>query len=545
MMFRLNQIGTASKILAVCLTVFMSITQLSYAQDTLIVQANVLGALNVAIDGDTLPDGTRANPNRVYKLLRDGFYPVSGTIRNIDFHLNIYGEKGTPSQRPPVISVVLVGNSAPARVFDAEGDFTMKNVYMVGITPEGSQATDLIRQRRDNTKMLVENCVLEFQSNSAIHIVNSTNVDVIVRNNLIKNTGDIGPNPQAGHFLRYRGATGGTAIAENNTFHSSKGLFFPAGPSELDTVIFNHNTIFTITREPQKFHFVTKYIQMTNNMYVNVGVRGSYAWIRAIDDADALPYGIFNLDTLEVGEDERVVYFANNNYFLEQQLLDYFASVDSIIPEPLMNQRTIDMIAGNPNYVHENSTSIDPQFTNPSDRLPFLIELYQQFFGAIPPTTPPPDCAWYVGDRHDPDWPLAEDFSYSATITGTDGKPVGDLDWYTLGGKHVDPAVLAINDIEAGAPTAFTLAQNYPNPFNPSTTIRYNLQKAGNISLVIYNVTGQEIRTLVNQKQAPGNYSITWDGRENNGKNVASGVYFYRLTDIAGTSVTKKMLLLK
>jgi len=73
-------------------------------------------------------------------------------------------------------------------------------------------------------------------------------------------------------------------------------------------------------------------------------------------------------------------------------------------------------------------------------------------------------------------------------------------------------------------PAAFKLLQNYPNPFNPTTTIEYNLPKTSSVLLTVYNPNGQVVKQLVNQKQEPGIYTITWDA-----SSLPSGVYFYRL----------------
>ncbi|MGA1199445.1 MAG: FlgD immunoglobulin-like domain containing protein, partial [Candidatus Latescibacterota bacterium] len=90
----------------------------------------------------------------------------------------------------------------------------------------------------------------------------------------------------------------------------------------------------------------------------------------------------------------------------------------------------------------------------------------------------------------------------------------------------------------------FLLSQNYPNPFNPETVIGYALGEASDVRLIIYNVLGQQVRELVNASQAPGQYSVRWDGRNALGAQVTSGVYIYRL--VAGTQVEmRKMILLK
>ena len=106
-----------------------------------------------------------------------------------------------------------------------------------------------------------------------------------------------------------------------------------------------------------------------------------------------------------------------------------------------------------------------------------------------------------------------------------------------------DTTVTGIEDIK-GLPDKFVLYQNFPNPFNPTTSIKYFLSESGMVKLVIYNVLGQTVKTLVNKYQNSGSYSINA-----NLSNYSSGVYIYRL-DFAGEkgeqfSSVKKMILLK
>ncbi|MDL1894625.1 T9SS type A sorting domain-containing protein, partial [Sphingobacteriales bacterium CHB3] len=93
-------------------------------------------------------------------------------------------------------------------------------------------------------------------------------------------------------------------------------------------------------------------------------------------------------------------------------------------------------------------------------------------------------------------------------------------------------------------PLAYTLEQNFPNPFNPSTTIRYALNKRSDVSLSIYNLLGQKVKTLVSGEQITGTYSVVWDGVTESGSGAASGVYLYQLR--AGEyRASKKLLLLR
>jgi hypothetical protein len=85
----------------------------------------------------------------------------------------------------------------------------------------------------------------------------------------------------------------------------------------------------------------------------------------------------------------------------------------------------------------------------------------------------------------------------------------------------------------------FTLSQNYPNPFNPSTTINYSIPKAGHVKLIVYNAIGSKVATLANDFKSAGTYSVIF-----NGKDLASGIYFYRL-ETGNYSVVKKLILMK
>ena len=99
-----------------------------------------------------------------------------------------------------------------------------------------------------------------------------------------------------------------------------------------------------------------------------------------------------------------------------------------------------------------------------------------------------------------------------------------------------------------GAQTAAyvnSLSQNYPNPFNPTTTVKFSVRARTHVSLRIYNVAGQRVRTLVDEVRAPGvTHTAVWNGRNDAGQSVSSGVYFYKLVTRDFVK-TRKMVLLK
>ena len=97
--------------------------------------------------------------------------------------------------------------------------------------------------------------------------------------------------------------------------------------------------------------------------------------------------------------------------------------------------------------------------------------------------------------------------------------------------------------INEETPANFQLYQNYPNPFNPSTTIPFSLKEAGIVNLSIYNVTGQKVRTLVDNFHSVGSHTVTWNGLDNSGKSVSAGIYIYQFK-FGDTVESKKMLLI-
>ncbi len=99
-------------------------------------------------------------------------------------------------------------------------------------------------------------------------------------------------------------------------------------------------------------------------------------------------------------------------------------------------------------------------------------------------------------------------------------------------------------DITTTVPTSFFLAQNYPNPFNPSTTIEFSIEANNFVSLEIYNIIGQQVKSLINESMPAGAYTVEWDATNEQGGRVASGIYLYRLT-VENNTQSKKMLLLK
>jgi hypothetical protein len=175
------------------------------------------------------------------------------------------------------------------------------------------------------------------------------------------------------------------------------------------------------------------------------------------------------------------------------------------LPAPSVNNTTYElMVANNPNFTDAQTISSSKQFVQLSS--------------------------------------LASGSSYFWKVRSKDGS--GNTSNFSSTGQFTVGKVTAVDKTKLALPTSYSVSQNYPNPFNPTTNIEYALPKSSVVSIKVYNMLGQEVKTLISQQQAPGYYNVQWNGDNNFGQHVSSGIYIYRVT--AGQYVkTMKMVMLK
>jgi hypothetical protein len=163
------------------------------------------------------------------------------------------------------------------------------------------------------------------------------------------------------------------------------------------------------------------------------------------------------------------------------------------------------------------------------------------------------DTAWlrkYHGPMEygdDDAYALALDSSGNVYVTGGSEGSGTDYDYCTI--KYAKTTDVEDETENQKKPSEFALSQNCPNPFNPTTVIRFKvegrrLKVPVPTTLKIYNILGEVVRTLVNEEKLPGNYTVQWDGKNDRGEQLASGVYFYELK-VGDYTSAKKMVLLK
>ncbi len=567
--------------LAVITVILLFSVKTFAAGDTLYVYANG-PFLNEVIGSDTTASGEQAHS--VYKLVsRDTTYLYSGTL-SVKGDFALIGELGADGRPPTIQPAVLSDGSIPSNPFaftGANSNVVFKNIYILGIAPNGSVSNDgiAIQVSADNIRVTVDNCV--FEEWRAFAIGYNGNWDkFFITNSKFRNMNH--PNQwYIGEVLRneWPGAayTDSVVMKYNTIFCVNGYAAAPVTKYYMTYFEFNHNNVVYTFKNPFFIFNVTD-AKINNNIFYGAWAGGiskqEYPWwdqlwspeIGSIIDLDTLDLAkdsVFN--PADIGKDnfrwlseaKRTVEVKNNAYFWPQQMVDFWtswndtATVDSIYTVTWMNDRTTNMFNDKehwPGFVEENNINVDPQFGPSIDEVmtntsgDYGIGLFN-WFAQIRTGTASTDLWGYkltqVGSNADwvPQWPLPEmtdmHYSNSALLThATDGLPLGDPYWINgTTGIEKDGNLL---------PEDFTLYNNYPNPFNPSTTIKFNIPDAGSVKLKIYNVMGQLVKTVIDKSNMEqGQYKVSVDM-----DNFSSGIYFYSL-EHSNRTITKKMLLLK
>ncbi len=572
-------------VLFILFVAFMILPLSSFAAtgDTLVVPTEIDGVMNGAINkfimSDTTESGER-NPNRVYKLERGKIYIQKG-ILDVDFNFRLIADDDDPSNptRPPMI---VPGYTDEGYYYSTDGDLwlqfmfggdnqiiEMKNIILQNVGPDKLYSPAWCMQfNGENITAHYKNVIFNgYQGGVFLPVANGYKLyieDCELRNNHAKT------NPFMGQSIgSWPGFHADTLSVINTTFFNNTSYVLLPNRSIVDYIRFEHNTVFTNIIQPV-FAFWMTNVDFKNNIFYGghaIGVSqegfdgGWYSEIDYISGQDTIPQppAIISLQPIDedvlgnigLTEADRRVDVSNNVYFIPQRIKDYWET-DNVVQKPVwINDRTQAMFDDDTSYpnlsIRDNLIDVDPQFDaaleqTVLDSVFAFIDGFNQYGwewegGIIGHYAP-------NGDIFNISWPLPEDLSYTneSVKTGAEGDfPVGDLNWFPDKKAQWEEWVTAIGDedMDINAPRNYTLSQNYPNPFNPATKINFSIPVAGKTILTVYNVLGQKIATLVDEKLREGSYSY-----EFNASNLPSGIYFYRLKSDNYNSV-KKMMLIK
>jgi hypothetical protein len=567
----------------IILVVLAFVPAISIAQpaDTVIVAAMPPGNLNTVIMSDTIAGGMMAHPNRVWMLKQTGAidttYYLTATIRVGS--LNLVGVTNPTTGHPPVVApMILDDNSSVAQFITITGANTIncKNIYFLGTRPDGATVTGTCMTTvHDSSTFRIDHCIFEnFGSTGTpnlFYIQGVTYQKLFITNCLFRNNQDDIPQNPGLCWMGNAPIPLDTAIFTNNTWFVNGGALVGGSPY-CAYQLFEHNTVFGLTKS-QVFSQKQMYnAYIRNNVFYNVfsmGIDSLHVYDRTLWNANY--YGspaiftvwdsLINLQNLGLGltNEGRVIQIDHNAYFWSPKLVAAWPEMSAItsaqslgpIVPPQLFASQGGLIRWDrttwPGVAIADNDSVDPGFNTAladaaTDSLIKFDKLiwqngasggYRPFIYLSDPVNMyagvPANWATTQG------YPVRENLRYTnaALMTrGTDGLPLGDLNWFP-------ELYTAVSETQNTIPSEFALSQNYPNPFNPSTSIKVSLHQTGAMSLTIYNLLGQVVQVVDQGTKQAGEYvyNINMD-------KLGSGVYFYTLRQ-GSNSISKKMLLVK
>ena len=517
------------------------------------------------IMGDTLNDGSRRDPEAIYLLKRGDVYKVDRTLI-IDFNLTLAGESGDDATSMPAVLVPILnveGTYADSYIQIVGNNLTIKinNFIMQGVPSTyehkvtNTKAWVAVAETGDSCRMLMDNMVITGFSHAVADL--SKGGYGKYTNCTIRNIGavkDEWGGTGLGHWDNV--GTLDTLIVQNCTFFNIQcGVI--ATTDIYKHIFVDHNTFFgSITGFGGMGADQISNV-ITNNVFI--GAFGQGVPKREIPlwkDEQGVFQGpsIFELDTIRAPRDQyikdawgiddiwdRKVIIKNNLIWWPEQLVNAWDTLDydggAVAHPVVINPWTKRMIVDHPDIfiLEDTITNIDPQFDQTTVDHMYEIDLdwiwnrrhtedWPGYYRLFDP----------VEHMYQLEWPLPENLRYKNEAlmhAGTDGKPLGDLNWF--------PEYLGVDENEGINNTFPGELNNYPNPFNGTTTIEYKINNAASVTLTVYDVFGKQIDVLVNENQPAGIHKIVW-----NGSQLAEGFYFCQLK-IGTSTITKKMVLTK
>ena len=547
-----------------------AVLRISDNGDTLVIKPTSLGGgincVFYAIMGDTASNGSRLNPDRIYKTVRGGVYIYDGpaNLDNTVPNVQIVADDGT-NQPPLHIKTVNSSGSITRAMFAYYGDMYFKNQYLSNAATNNALDRGMFDTKGSGQTLTFDNCVIEM-TDWTIIMNWAVGLSVKMTNCFVHN---IGKEPTLEKGVLIDGQSSMPSVyMENNTFIDIGYIIWRRVSYGVGDFYFNHNTVVNSFQNP--FQFYTQAYQiMTNNLFINTGVVPDYpGFYPGMQDEDGLPKGIVNIDTVEAAmktdfwnsaypvatEADRKMLVQHNNAWWNDKFVTMLASqmtapaggntwASQMIT---MNSRTKAMFDDDvayPYLVESDWLNIEPDFTA---GIPTSIddELVQFVITNCNPANPAGGNRCPIWRTHIEtditivDWPILADLSYSnATLkTAAVGQlPLGDLNWFpdakaTWEGMNESATLIAARDAGTGisgvTDTKTDFGNNIevlPNPVKELALVKFNLVKSSEVQFIIYNLSGQKLQvTTANFNAGANEYQLDISGLE-------SGVYILQL----------------
>jgi hypothetical protein len=564
--------------LVMLLLLSFSSLMIAAAPDTIRIWASTV-SFDAVINSDTIAGGY-VKPNTVFLLQNTGSKDTSFLSYapiTVKGNITVIGKVNPVTGKPPVIMPgIRQDNSSIGDYFEPQGNdtLTLKGLYFVGTRADSASNTGrFVVPVGDYHVFYFDHCVLEnivgpqatpnlfdtwAHAHCSFYITNCE-----FRNSVHDSPGNPGfAWTETGDPIA---VPCDTAIFRNNTFFCFGGLVLGGGSRAPIYLDFEHNTMYNTVQQGIFQLYNMNNAVVRNNVFWNVGSTsqptswgnpaGSGKWFSGLITLDTLSDTLLTTPFMPLTEAGRSINITNNVYCWPPQdtvKWNTYSCQTMVFVSAIPGMGT-DKVKW-PLINIANNDSTDPGFnpaldTLAADAMAPLIDLsftlysangYRPYLYKMPPITDPAGViSWEAGIPSNwattQGYPVPENLRYSSTTlaaAGTDGKALGDLNWFP-------EQITAVSKTLNSLPAKFELSQNYPNPFNPSTKISYTLAAQGMTRLSVFDILGREVAVLVNEVQNVGSHNVTFTAN-----NLSSGVYFYKLMS-SETTTTLKMILMK
>ncbi len=565
---------------------FLALASSMFAQTTL----DATKPVNAQIAADTLSDGSHDPTKTVYMAEAGKYYAFDGTLE-CNFDLQIIGPDNgwiLHEANPPVFFQTPSSAGAARDMINLNqgGSIVLKNILLTGLHPNDVNISSFVRNLA-GYKIVWDNCAF---SDHRDHCTRSTGAtDTISITNCVFINGDRrGSSPFGGMPFRLDAECKHLTF-ENNTIVNAARMFGNGGDFITSQMTEIHNTILNQQVNGHEIHWYQAL--QANNIYYNWSWRGRNLRTNGYE----APFTTFEtFGSIKNNLDSIALYEGNNAFYLDPAFPDYWNNTinplksndsDKVRQCYLWNLDVDSTINADNNFtIGKNYWQFDIGFaSNPTKTDSMLGWDFSNWDTSsvkhYPDWRITPPITWNSDGTPNLNWPPAFDLTYSNTYlqsAGTDGLPLGDLNWYpsakTTYMANRDAYIAALQDsmtnatwvytpgdsasaivtpdmvdVELESPNApdnYYLSNNYPNPFNPSTTIKFGLPVQSEVTLSVFNILGQKVFEETAKSLAAGVHSFKFDASQ-----LSSGIYIYSIHAVSANGKnfvsSKKMMLLK
>lgn len=564
-----------NKLVLLFLVLFLGLGMV-FAQEMTLVNTDYV---NTQIQADTLTDGSQAHS--VYKVEAGVYYAFDGALE-VDFDLVIEGPDNgwiLEDATPPVFFQTPSSEGAQRDMINLNegGSVELRNILLTGLHPNDVNISSFVRNYA-GYKIVWDNCVFTDHRDHCTRSTGPTE-EITITNCVFLNGDRRGGSPFGGMPYRLDAACEMLTFENNTVVNSGRllgngGDFFTSVQHEI------HNSFLNMQVNGHEIHWFEG-IQ-ANNMYYNWSWRGQMA---GTNDYERYFTTFETFANVENKLDSIALYQGRNLFYLDPAFPEYWTNTlgDSVYQCLLWNADVDSTIDADNNFtIGKSWGDFDPGFVNNPSKVDSMLGwCYSNWVtkADYPDWRITPPITWNTDGTPNLNWPPDMDLSYTnkhLKTGGTDGLPLGDLNWfpdakttyeankdayiaairdsmvnatsvYEPGNAEsalITPDMVGIEDANGKTPSGFYMSNNYPNPFNPTTTVEFGITQPSKVIFSVYNVLGKKVYEVTEKNVKAGAHKV-----EFNASSLSSGIYIYRVKAIGANGKTfnsyKKMTLIK